>query len=250
MERQGNSSDKSPGRSLFSRFAGQFGYFIGRILQYYSRLISNPFQSGLVYFAAGLIAALFVGWILFPVALYSEQEQPVNFSHAIHTDPDIIEVIEGDTDLERCSLCHFIRYDGTFSGIPKLETCMECHDDPDLPLGESAEEKFFLTEFVANDKEIPWLSYSKQPDCVYFSHVTHAKMGNLECKICHGPYADKKELPVYQENRLTGYSRDIYGRNIMGYKSHPWDSMKMDDCAECHTAKGLEQNNACFVCHK
>jgi cytochrome c553 len=26
--------------------------------------------------------------------------------------------------------------------------------------------------------------------------------------------------------------------------------MKMDDCARCHTEKGQEQNNACFVCHK
>jgi len=26
--------------------------------------------------------------------------------------------------------------------------------------------------------------------------------------------------------------------------------MKMDDCAECHTKKGHEENNACFVCHK
>jgi hypothetical protein len=26
--------------------------------------------------------------------------------------------------------------------------------------------------------------------------------------------------------------------------------MKMDDCAECHTKKGHEENNVCFVCHK
>jgi hypothetical protein len=26
--------------------------------------------------------------------------------------------------------------------------------------------------------------------------------------------------------------------------------MKMDDCAECHTENDLEENNACFVCHK
>jgi hypothetical protein len=26
--------------------------------------------------------------------------------------------------------------------------------------------------------------------------------------------------------------------------------MKMDDCADCHTEAGVEENNACFVCHK
>jgi uncharacterized paraquat-inducible protein A len=43
---------------------------------------------------------------------------------------------------------------------------------------------------------------------------------------------------------------DIWGRNIAGYKKNTWDRMKMDDCADCHTQKGKENNNACFVCHK
>jgi hypothetical protein len=250
MEKQGYSSDKTSSDSLFSRCVEQFGYFIGRILTYYSGLISNPFKSGLVYFGAGMIGALFLGWILFPIALYSEQTQPVNFSHAIHTDPDIMEGIQGDGDLERCLFCHPFRDDGTFSGIPKLETCMDCHDDPESSLGETAEEALFLKEFVANEKQIPWLSYSRQPDCVFFPHIAHVKMGNMDCKTCHGDHAEADELPVYQENRLTGYSRNIWGRNIIGYKSNTWDRMKMDDCAECHTAEGHEENNACFVCHK
>ncbi|HBF43095.1 MAG TPA: cytochrome C, partial [Desulfobacteraceae bacterium] len=51
-------------------------------------------------------------------------------------------------------------------------------------------------------------------------------------------------------NRMTGYSINIWGRNIAGYKTNTWDRMKMDDCAECHTKTGHEENNACFVCHK
>ena len=250
MENQEHPSGRSAKGSFFSRFSEQFGYFIGRILSYYSSLISNPFKSGLVYFLAGIIPALIIGWILFPIALYSEQQQPINFSHAIHTDPDIMEGVEGDTDMERCSLCHAFRDDGTFAGIPKLETCMECHDDPEFPLGESPEEERFLKEYVATETEIPWLIYSKQPDCVYFSHIAHVKMANMDCRTCHGDLDKTDNLPVYQENRISGYSRNIYGKNIIGHKTHPWDKMKMDDCGDCHIAEGYEEDNACFVCHK
>jgi hypothetical protein len=108
----------------------------------------------------------------------------------------------------------------------------------------------FLNEYVEPEKEIPWLSYSRQPDCVYFSHVAHVNMGNLDCQTCHGDHAKTDQLPVYKKNRITGYSINIWGKNILGYKRNTWDRMKMDDCAECHTEKGHEENNSCFVCHK
>jgi hypothetical protein len=57
-------------------------------------------------------------------------------------------------------------------------------------------------------------------------------------------------LPVYQQNRITGYSRNIWGYRISGLKKNTWDRMKMDDCAECHKKMGHENNNSCFVCHK
>jgi len=204
----------------------------------------------LIYFFAGLIPSLFIGWILFPVALYSSHQQPINFSHSLHLDPERVDGIEGDTDLEKCLFCHTFRDDGTFAGIPRLGKCMECHDDPESPLGDSPGEKEFLKEYVADEKEIPWLSYSRQPDCVYFSHIAHVKMGKQDCKTCHGDHAKTDRLPVYKENRLTGYSINIWGKNIAGYKANTWDRMKMDDCAECHSKKGHEEKNACFVCHK
>ena len=223
---------------------------IHTVLSYYSKLVSDPIHSGLVYFIAGLIPALFIGWVLFPIALYSKQEQPVNFSHAIHTDPDIIDSIEGDSEVERCLFCHSFREDGTFTGIPKLESCMECHDDPEFPLGETPEEEMFLKEYVENENEIPWYYYSRQPDCVYFSHIAHVDMGNIRCSACHGDHGKSNDLPPYKKNRISGYSINIWGKNIAGFKSNTWDGMKMDDCAKCHSEKGHEENNACFVCHK
>jgi hypothetical protein len=158
--------------------------------------------------------------------------------------------IEGDTETEKCLFCHEFRDDGTFVGIPRLAKCTECHSDPESPLGESPEEKKFLDKYVAEQKEIPWLSYYRQPDCVYSSHIAHVRMGKIECRTCHGDHHKTEQLPAYRANILTGYSINIWGKNIAGYKTNTWDRMKMDDCAECHAKKGHEENNACFVCHK
>lgn len=243
MENQTNSSEKP-------EKGGGLLFFIDFLVAFYSDLVSNPLRSGLVYFVAGLVPALFAGWILFPMVLYSEQPQPVNFSHIIHMDEELVDGVEGDEEQEKCLYCHQFRDDGTFVGIPKLENCLECHDDPESPLGESEEEKKFMAEHVAEEKEIPWLSYYRQPDHVYFSHIAMVKMGEIECQFCHGDHNEIDQLPVHQKNRLTGYSIKIWGERISGYKSNSWDRMKMDDCADCHIEKEVAENNACFVCHK
>jgi hypothetical protein len=199
-------------------------------------------KDGWIFFLAGLIIALIVGWIVFPALLYYEKRQPLNFSHASHGP-------ESSAGLD-CEECHFFYQDGTFSGIPGINKCMECHADPDSPLSEDPEETTLFNEYVKQLKEIPWLVYSRQPDCVYFPHIAHIKMAQIECRICHGDFSNRKTLPAYKVNRLSRYSIDIWGRNISGLSKNSWDRMKMDDCAQCHTKKGKEHNNACFVCHK
>ena len=244
MKNQINSSDKSSKGGLISLF--------NRFISFEKdSTFLPPFSFGVwIFFIAGVIGSLILGWVIFPYVLYSNQPQPINFNHALHLNPEEVESIEGDTELERCLFCHEFHNDGSFVGIPKLTKCTECHDDPESPLGNTREEKEFLIKYVAPDKEVPWLSYSRQPDCVYFSHIAHVKMGELACKTCHGDHANTERLPAYQENLLTGYSINIWGRNIAGYKTNTWDRMKMDDCAECHTKMGHKENNACFVCHK
>ncbi len=199
---------------------------------------------GICFFILGFIGALIVGWFLFPMALYSEHTQPIDFNHAIH-----LENVEGDTLTEKCLYCHEFYEDGTFAGIPRIEKCEDCHD-PESPMGDSLEEKKFLTKYQAQEKEIPWYHYYRQPPCVYFPHISHVKMAKIACKTCHGDHGTSELLPVYQENRISGYSRNIWGKHISGYKEHTWDRMKMDDCAECHTKKGHEEFNSCFTCHK
>jgi hypothetical protein len=199
-------------------------------------------RNGWIFFSVGLIAALVVGWVVFPLLLYSKQQQPLNYSHVKHGP-------ESSAGLE-CEGCHFFHEDGSFSGIPRLSKCKECHEDPESLYTDSPEEVKLFEAFIEPGREIPWLVYSRQPDCVYFSHIAHVKMAEIECKVCHGDFASNDILPSYKANRLTRYSIDIWGRNIAGYKRNTWDRMKMNDCAECHTREGKEQNNACFVCHK
>ena len=73
------------------------------LVSFYAEVITYPLRSGLAYFMAGLVPALIVGWILFPWVLYSAQSQPINFSHDVHTDPDIIEE-DTEPDLPLLSL--------------------------------------------------------------------------------------------------------------------------------------------------
>lgn len=195
------------------------------------------------FFFIGLAASLFVGWVIFPKLLYSKKKQPIDFNHAMHVD----QVDNG------CQSCHFFRSDGTFAGLPKLDTCTDCHEEVQ---GDSAEEKRFVSQYVDKDREVPWLVYSKQPACVFFSHAAHVRMAKMKCATCHGNIGESEHTRIYEQNRISGYSRDIWGRNISGFERHTWDSMKMADCAACHKRENVHQTSAqtgkgaCFVCHK
>ncbi len=197
----------------------------------------------ILFFIIGFFASLIIGWVIFPKLLYSKKIQPVTFNHALH-----LEHVADD-----CESCHFFREDGSYAGVPKNEQCIECHEDLQ---GVDPNEAFYVTEYLEKDREVPWLVYSRQPDCVFFSHAAHVKAAKMECEECHGPRKELTSLKPYYENRITGYSRDIWGKNISGIKRNTWDRMKMDDCAECHKREGFKVTSvqtgkdACFVCHK
>jgi hypothetical protein len=196
----------------------------------------------ILFFIIGLAASLVVGWVLFPKLLYSQKNQPIEFSHKMHN-----ELVDNG-----CESCHYFREDGSFSGAPKLAQCIECHGDVNSG---TENEIRFVEDYVQKGREVPWLVYSEQPPCVYFSHIAHVKMGNMDCATCHGDIGQSDSLPVYKQNRISLYSIDIWGRNIAGIKKNTYDRMKMDDCAECHVKEGVRQasvqtgKGGCFVCH-
>jgi hypothetical protein len=110
-------------------------------------------------FAVGFVSHLFVGWVIFPQLLYGKKQQPIDFNHKLHVE-----------EMGECEGCHYFREDGTFAGIPKLASCLECHEEQ---VGEHPEEAKLIKEYVEPGKEIPWLVYSRQPQCVFFSHAAH-----------------------------------------------------------------------------
>jgi len=175
----------------------------------------------ILFFILGLFVSLVVGWVIFPNLLYSKKKQPIDFNHVLH-----VEAVDNG-----CESCHFLREDGTFSGAPKLAQCIDCHEEIQ---GISPDEIKFVEEYVSKEREVPWLIYSRQPDCVFFSHAAHIQGAKMDCVTCHGHMGESESLKVYEENRITGYSRDIWGKSIGGFKKNTWDRMKMDDCAECH----------------
>ena len=129
-----------------------------------------------------------------------------------------------------CEDCHYFRDDGTYAGKPQLAACVECHEEPQ---GETESEAMLVSEFVEPEKEIPWISYSRQPDNVFFSHAAHVKMAEMECTDCHRDVEQETEAPPVKINRLTGYPNEI---------------MKMYVCEDCHAREHV--SNSCDVCHK
>jgi hypothetical protein len=178
--------------------------------------LSRKNGKGWVFFLGGLIVALAFGWGAFPRLLYSEKIQPLNFLHSAHADGS-------------CDDCHSFRADGSFTGFPKVETCRQCHEDPQ---GETEAEKILIEQYIQKNREVPWISSTRQPDNVFFTHASHLEKG-MECTSCHRDVAKDKKLPGVKVNRLTGYREGTMG---------------MVACEKCHEQKGAA--NACASCHK
>ncbi|MGO9273409.1 MAG: menaquinone reductase multiheme cytochrome c subunit QrcA [Terriglobia bacterium] len=169
----------------------------------------------------GLAAALLVGWVAFPRALYVQRRQPLEFRHQTHAEKS------GDA---QCSDCHVLRDDGTFAGIPPKETCAGCHSER---IGTSKAEAILVDNYIKPGREIPWLVYARQPANVWFSHAVHVRRAALDCAECHSTYGKSHGVRVCEQDRISGYSRDV---------------MKMSDCESCHRRRNVEVG--CLGCHE
>lgn len=189
-----------------------------------------------IVFGFGLAVALFAGWVAFPKALYVSQHQPIEFRHKSHAEKS------GITD---CAQCHSFRDDGEFAGLPSNETCAGCHSDK---IGTSPAEAKLVDSFIKPGHETPWLVYSRQPANVSFSHSIHVKRAGLTCTDCHGNFGETDQVRLYEVNRISGYSRDIWGHSMSRLGRAPGDGMKMSDCEDCHRRHNVEVG--CLGCHQ
>ena len=186
--------------------------------------------------AFGFAAALAAGWFAFPAMLYERSEQPMQFSHARHAGPDLGMA---------CEDCHSFAADGRFQGVPRIASCAPCHQEPQ---GTTADEKLLVDRYVSQDAEVPWLVYARQPVNVHFSHAAHVRLAGIACERCHGPHGATDRLRPFERNRVSGYSRDIWGPSLSRLRRAEWEGMKMSDCQDCHRDRRIA--GSCLTCHK
>ncbi len=190
----------------------------------------------LLAFAIGFGAALAAGWGAFPRLLYQTKAQPLEFRHKTHA---------AKSGTSQCGDCHTLRDDGVFAGIPATTSCAGCHAEP---MGATKAEATLVNGYVKPQRETPWLIYAQQPPNVRFSHAIHTRRAGLACVECHGTQGESDAMRPYQVNRISGYSRDIWGHSMSRLGRAPHDGMKMSDCEDCHRKRGVEAG--CLGCHQ
>ncbi len=189
-----------------------------------------------VVFALGFAVALVAGWVVFPHVLYVQRQQPVEFRHKTHAEK---------SGVAECGECHAVREDGAFAGIPAMEKCAGCHSER---IGDSKPEATLVDNFIKPGHETLWLVYARQPANVRFSHAIHVTRAGLACTECHSSYGESDLVRVYEVNRISGYSRDIWGHSISRLRRAPHEGMKMSDCEDCHRRRNVEVG--CLGCHE
>jgi len=193
-------------------------------------------NSGRISFVAGVATMLTFGWLAYPRVLYKRIDQPLQFSHQVHT---------RTKEALTCDACHSILPDGRFSGIPSVEVCAVCHKEPQ---GNSPDEKILIEKYVTPNRKIPWLVYARQPENAWFPHAAHVGLAKIECDRCHGPHGASDRLRPFELNRISGYSRDISGSRVSGIYLKVSGGMKMSDCSRCHAERRV--GDSCLACHK
>ena len=137
--------------------------------------------------------------------------QPFSFNHKIHVE-------EAELD---CDTCHEYVRIGRHSGLPSLETCLDCHDGE---TSESAAEQELL-DFAASGAPLVFKKLFRLPDHSFYSHRQHVVAGKIECVTCHGAIHQSTVPPERPLVRIT-----------------------MDTCIGCHEQR--EVATSCAHCHR
>jgi menaquinone reductase, multiheme cytochrome c subunit len=161
------------------------------------------------FFLIGLAIGVFLLFLFIGFGQGSKADQPISFNHKKHLDQGLA-----------CDTCHPFFKTQTFSGMPKIATCLECHKEP---ITKSPEEEK-IRQFERQKREIPWKRIYQEPDHVFYSHRRHVVLGKIACQTCHGEI-DQSEKPP----------------------SKPWVNMSMSWCMDCHTKSKV--TNDCLACH-
>jgi hypothetical protein len=160
-------------------------------------------------FLIGLGIGALLLFLLISLGIGSKAGQPISFNHKKHVDQGL-----------ECDACHRYYKTQSFSGLPSIAICLECHKEPITSNPE--EEK--IRQYEKKKEQIPWRHIYGEPDHVFFSHRRHVVLGKIACQTCHGNIAQSEEPP-----------------------SKPWVKMTMSWCMNCH--RKSKATNDCLACH-
>ena len=169
----------------------------------------------------------------------SSAEQPLQFSHKTHVSEAVGLA---------CDDCHGFRADGSFAGIPGIAKCAECHAEP---LGESAEEKRLVAEYVTPQQEIP-VARLRPPagQRALPPRAAREACRHRPAPTCHGAARGHRTAPAApDESHQRLQSRRRPGPRPATASAADPLSMQMSDCESCHALRKANAT-ACLDCHK
>ncbi len=136
--------------------------------------MTAPRRMSLVTKLAFALVVVVLAWVFIPRVAQSYNpglEQPVPFSHRVHT-----------TDKQlNCFFCHTYAAKSSNPGMPSVEKCMLCHK----VVASNFEPVAKLRGYYGRKEPVPWARVSTLPDFVHFSHQAHVSKGH-DCSECHG----------------------------------------------------------------
>ena len=145
-----------------------------KLVTAFGETVSSLAQNKVPLIWTGLSMFLVLGFLYFfylPPATRIGPEQPIPFSHRVHSGVKAIQ----------CRFCHPYVDRSINPGIPPVEKCLYCHryiiaNHPWI----KKEHEYFNTRTPT-----PWVKAFYLPEHVMFNHQRHIKK-EIECQQCHG----------------------------------------------------------------
>jgi cytochrome c553 len=219
------------------------------ILSLFDLLVTRIIKQRWIHTIVILIALIISGEVIFVEASnlgrqqYYQPEQPVWFSHKVHSGQNQID----------CKYCHFSADKSMHSGIPPVAVCMNCHNQVKKGKITGEAEIAKVIEAYNNNEPIQWVKVHNLPDHVYFNHAQHVNVGKMDCTECHGDVAKMDE--IIQVNDLSmGWCIDCHRTKEVQFSNKFYDQYKQlheeiakgeiskvfvtdvggEDCQRCH----------------
>lgn len=163
--------------------------------------------------------------------------QPIAFSHKLHA---------GEYKIG-CNYCHTGVYKSKSASIPSANICMNCHN----AIKQESPEIQKIYKAISSGRPIEWVRVHNLPDLANFNHATHAKVGGIECKNCHGPIETMEVVQQYspltmgwcinchRETAVNGKDNHYYDALMASHAKNSKEPMKVKDiggleCSKCH----------------